>query len=358
MNQNPVTVKEIAATAGYSVRTVCRVLNSDSAGPHRQKTREAVLAAARQLGYMPNAQAQAMRLGRTHAVALLLSSEEDRSHLPGGMFGGIAGALAEHDLSLVVTELRDRDPDGPTEAPRVLRQLMVDGLLVNYTHNIPKSLVSMIRSHRLPSVWINSRAEADCVYADDFNSAWRATEHLLSVGHRHVAYVDFHNDFTRPVLHYSVTDRQRGYEQAMLNAGLDPVVVREEGPLEAPDRAAAARQWLLARGEVTAAVTYSPWTLMPLWLAATTQLGLSVPRDLSLITFSDNVILEMGVGATTMLLPEPELGHAAVEMLLRKIESPEQLQAPEVLAAKLVAGETVSPPGVETPTGAQGVPRC
>ena len=341
-----ITVRDVAETAGVSLRTVCRVLNGTVA-PIRAETRSRVLAAAQKLDYRPNTAAKTMRDGRFGGIALLLSSDRHRSYLPEVLFGGIQEQLRTHDLHMTVAAMPDQQLTDKTLVPKFLRQWMADGLLVNYTVRVPPDLVSLIERLRIPAVWINVRQKTDCVYIDDWMAARRLTEYLLRRGHRRIAYVDYHNDpVARNVGHYSVVDRCRGYEQAMTKAGLTPRVIRQDGCWSERQKIESAVAWLQAPDRPTAVVAYSPGrTTLPVHLAAVAHCGLRVPRDLSLVTFSPFVEDDVGVAMTKMMLPEREMGREAVELLRRKMERPGP-QPSRCLTATLVEGDsTASPPG-------------
>ena len=338
------TVREVAELAGVSLRTVCRILNGTTS-LHRPETCERVLAAAAQLGYRPNASAKAVRSGRSGGIALLLSSDLHRSYLPEALFEGIQAGIRAHDLHLTVATVPDPQLTDERVVPKFLRQWMADGLLVNYTIGVPPALLSLIDRLCIPSVWINTRHETDCVYADDFRSARRLTEYLLQIGHRRIAYVDYHTDPSSvEAQHYSAVDRCCGYELAMANAGLAAQVVRQDCMWSERRRIESAVALLKSPDRPTAIVAYSPGrTTLPLHLAAVAHCGLRVPGDLSLTTFSPFVDDEVGVTMTKMLLPEREMGQEAVEMVLRKITQ-RGVEPSKCLAATMVMGESTASP--------------
>lgn len=338
------TVRDVAELAGVSLRTVCRILNGTTS-LHRPETCECVLAAAAQLGYRPNALAKAVRSGRSGGIALLLSSDLHRSYLPEALFEGIQAGIRAHDLHLTVATVPDPQLTDERVVPKFLRQWMADGLLVNYTISVPPALVSLIDRLRIPSVWVNIQRQTDCVYADDLNASRQLTEYLISIGHRRIAYVDFHSDASSDEgLHYSTVDRCRGYEQAMAAAGLIARVIRQDGRLPERQRIEAATALLKSPDRPTAVVAYSPgMTAMPLHLAAVAHCRLRVPEDLSLATFSPFVCDQVGVTMTKMLLPEREMGQEAIEMVLRKIKR-RGTEPSMRLAATMVMGESTAPP--------------
>ena len=335
-----VTIKEIAEATGLSWPTVSQVL-SGKGQRYSAATREKVADAARALGYRPNRFARAVRSGRFGCAALLLSSESVRSTLPAGLLRGIHAALAERDMDLTLAVLPDEKLTSEGFVPSILREWMADGLLINYTDHIPRRMVELIGEHRLPSVWINCRLEADGVYPDDLAAGRLATRHLIDLGHREIAYVDFawgHEDIGEA--HYSVRDRQAGYEQAMREAKLTPRVAREARRVPGTERHGHLERLLRSPGRPTGLVQYA--TGPETWLVAE-RAGLRVPEDLSIVAFANEAETVCGVAVTTLRVPQRELGAAAVEMLTARIARPGEVLPSRAIGFGLVAGGTTGP---------------
>src|SRR4051794_33407113 len=208
-----VTIKEIARRTGLSIPTVGNVLGR-SASRYSADTRRRVLEACQELGYKPNASARAMRQGRFGCAALVLSrNKQSHSHIPNGLLDGLDDALAQHDMHLTVSRLTDEELTRGDFLPKVLRESMADGMIVNYTHEIPQAMLDLIHAHHAPAVWLNAKLKEDCVYPDDFGAAKAATEHLLALGHRRIAFLHlissiFGESFAqaKSKFHYSVSD--------------------------------------------------------------------------------------------------------------------------------------------------------
>jgi len=120
----------------------------------------------------------------------------------------------------------------------------------------------LVRQYRLPSIWVNVKRAEDAVHPDDLTAGRLATELLLSHGHRRVAFLDI-TDPWAPELgrHYSLADRQRGYERAMRAAKAKPSVSglvakirlgRDVGNED--ERVAVLSQWLGDRGRLARAI--------------------------------------------------------------------------------------------------------
>src|SRR6185295_16580276 len=185
----PVTIKEIAERSGLSVPTVSQVLNNKG-HRYRSETCKRVLKAVRELGYRPNSSARAIRMGRFNCVALLLSTERHKSFLPNELLRGIHDGVAEHDYHMSLTVLPDDKLTSQGFVPKILRQWMADGLLINYHVDVPQRMIELIHEHGIPSVWINTKQKSDCAFPDDLGASREATEKLLALGHRRIFYAD------------------------------------------------------------------------------------------------------------------------------------------------------------------------
>jgi LacI family transcriptional regulator len=260
--QRKVSSYDIARHAGVSQTTVSFVLNDRTDMPISAATREKVLASARELGYRPNRSARAIQSGRFGCIALLLSTVELRSILLPGLRDGILDALGERDIHLVLARLPDTALTDERYVPSILREWFADGLLVNYNSEVPDRMVRLIEENALPAVWVNLRREANCVYPDDEGMVRDATERLLSIGHRRIAYVNYTG-----VVHYSAADRIAGYRAGMAAAGFVPEVIESQHGILSMDEAHA----ILARPaehRPTALVCYNDGMATRLMFAA------------------------------------------------------------------------------------------
>jgi LacI family transcriptional regulator len=345
-----VTIKEIAQRTGLSVPTVGNVLGR-SGSRYSAETRQRVLDAARQMGYRPNSSARAMRQGRFGCAALVLSRSKQQTHsyLPAGLLDGLDNELARHDMHLTITRLSDEELSRDEFVPKVLREHMADGMIVNYTHGIPPGMLELIHAHHTPAVWLNAKLNEDCVYADDFRASESVTEELIRLGHRRIALVRLHGrlgfdgtfEQNKASMHYSVFDRIGGYEAAMRRAGLTPRVLSHERFVEPADHFEASLALLAATDRPTALLLYSEWEVHPVTCAARV-LGLSVPRDLSVAVFAPTNVWATGYDVSAAAIPTPDIGRRAVNMLLRKLAAPNESCEPQAVAYGLGDRSTVA----------------
>jgi LacI family transcriptional regulator len=279
---------------------------------------------AEALGYQANNAAKAIATGRFGSVALLLSTSPHISTLPQRVWEGIYDELATRDIHLSLFRLPDQDLTDERKMPKILREWMADGIIVDYTHRIPARMIELIERHRLPAVWFNTLRETDCVRPDDFGGAREATQRLIDNGHRRISYVDFFPADPAQENHYSVEARRSGYEAAMKDAGLECSFYQgDRATLTAGERTEWFAKVLNSTRRPTAIITYSSGDAQRALLSAE-RLGLEVPRDLSVITFGSQTRWFDGRLLSCFESPEYEMGRSVADMLLQKLENPEE----------------------------------
>jgi LacI family transcriptional regulator len=322
-----VTIRDIAEKVGLSKPTVTRILGKD-AHLFRPETRKIVLDAARELGYRPNAAARAIGTGSFGCVALVLGYDSGRSDLPVPLLIGIQDELALHGLHLAVARLPDDKLTAEGFVPKVLRESMADGMIINYTHDIPPKMLAIIRGHTAPVVWVNSDLANDCVRPDDFSGAKWITEHVISLGHRRVAYAKFDSS-----KHYSVAARLEGYRAAMKSAKLKELVVNRH--VEASEQPDLIRGMLSKRDRPTCVIARPED--VPAFAIVAASMGLEVPTDLSIASITGHYFTLMGRPVTSAIVPSYNEGAEAVRMLLAKRHS----KTPRPMKSRLVDFEKV-----------------
>jgi LacI family transcriptional regulator len=335
-----VSQEKIAAELGLSRQAVNFALGRRS-GQVSDETRRRVHEAARRLGYRANAAARAMKTGRFNAVGLLMSRHHCQSTVFGQMLRGIHDVLDEQGVHLTITFVDDERLTSGEKLPKILRQAMVDGLLLNYTHGLPPGMVELIDRHHIPAVWVNSKQPFNCVRPDDEGAGYAATKLLLAKGHRLITYVDFTvalEDAGEP--HYSRFDRRAGYERAMREAGHEPLAYVATRRLAYQRIVNAALELLDSPNRPSAIVCYAGGEAGA-FLQACAARGLRLGPDLSLVMVESEVPL-VGPKIDIMQLPEFEIGQAAARMLLQRCETSSDMPC-EALALKHRPGETVSP---------------
>jgi LacI family transcriptional regulator len=234
---NPVarrsTLKDVAKLAGVSLASASMAL-SDSPRV-AAATKEAVRAAAAQLGYVPHAAGRALRSQRVGAIAVVLphSSEHVFSHPTlTALLEGIVSVAADRDLSTVLSTSRT-ERDEASAYQRFMHGREADGVIVAAAAVADANLIQLVRSSYPRSkggypVVLVGRAphlpEATAVGLDDLHGGEVATKHLVEVhGARRIAHI------SGPLGHQSAMDKLTGYQTALVSAAIapDPALVVE-----------------------------------------------------------------------------------------------------------------------------------
>lgn len=341
-----VTLRDIAQAADVSPTTVSKVLNGKFHEARITVERaEHVRNIASRLGYRRNMAARATATGRFDTLGLL--KVEGRGvglgQLPEGLLTGVERRATQRGqrLSFAVVP---HDVLETRRIPMALRESWGDGVLIFGCWVIPDVLRDLLLRMKLPMVAVGIKQAQDAIYADEYRAARTATEYLLQLGHRRIAYVkDRHQvDWIRE-------DRERGFREAMEAAGLparSTFLEPEFRRVQRHDYQAAMaerRAFLSGDQRPTAVLADTTEVAYPLQHAAALE-GLSDPRRFSLLTFHDVVANQLGPNITTMMLTTTELGEQAVDILLERVQQRSVSVEARVMAYELVEGHTTAPP--------------
>jgi LacI family transcriptional regulator len=304
------TISEVARHAGVGVATVSRVLNGSPAV--RDETRQRVLEAITDLGYAPNAAARALSTGRTLSVGVVAPFFTRPSVME--RLRGVSHVLtgAGYRLVLFDVERPGQDSDSFRTLPGGL-----DGLLSISLCPTDADL-DRFEAAGMPVVLIDHpHARVAAVYTDDVAGGRLATEHLLGLGHRRIAFVgDFEHNyhgFTSSAM------RRTGYAHALAAAGVE---LDEELVRRAPhgrEAAAALARELLRSAEPPTAIFAASDTQAVGVLEAADELGVDVPDDLAVVGY-DDIEVARYAGLTTVAQPLEESGARGAELLLAELD--------------------------------------
>jgi len=334
---NPATINDVAARAGVGVGTVSRVLNGRA---HvRPGTRAKVLDAIEALRYRPSSTARNLSLRRTHVIGVVVPFFTSPSAVE--RVRGVASVLASspYDLMLFDVESEDRRDHAFQLFDRGDRS---DGLLL-VSLVPPADEVERLRSAHLPCVLVDAPHPAfPSVVIDDVRGGELATEHLIELGHRRIAFIG--DKPPDPYRFGSSGDRTHGYERALERAGIEPrpEYVREGTQVNHVARSIAIDLLRLPQ-RPTAVFAASDQQALGV-LEAARILGLRVPEELSVVGF-DDVEVAAYVGLTTVRQPLFESGRRGAELLLQMLAGGEPV-APrtEQLSVEVVVRTTTSSP--------------
>ncbi|HEY3368114.1 MAG TPA: LacI family DNA-binding transcriptional regulator [Symbiobacteriaceae bacterium] len=307
---NP-TIRDVAQAAGVGLATVSRVLNDS--GYVRPETRERVLQACSDLGFVPSQLARSM-VRRSTATIGLIVPDITNPFFP-AITRGVEDAASEVGYTVFLCNT-DNDPAMEALDVRKLRERRVDGIIFVGTTD-RHELVTGLLAGEVPVVVTDRQLDdldVDSVLVNNSLGAQAAVRHLIDLGHRRIAHAAGH-PATR-----TGQDRLAGYQQALQEASIpyDPsLVVFGEYTLES---GYAAAQILLGRAPRPTAV-FAGNDLMAIgMLRAATEAGIAVPDELSVVGFDDiQMAALIHPALTTVRQPAYDMGRRAMTMLHERI---------------------------------------
>ncbi|HEY3164866.1 MAG TPA: LacI family DNA-binding transcriptional regulator [Candidatus Limnocylindrales bacterium] len=312
------TILDVALAAGVSTATVSRVLAG--IGNPRPATAAAVLEAVQQLGYRPSGVARSLRLRRTRTIGLIVTDIQNP------FFPELVQAADTAARSLGYSILLGSAAHDEHRAMYYLDLMAdrrVDGMLIA-TSQLSEESWRWLLGSPVPVVVVNaepSDPRVAVVTSDNHGGARLAAEHLISLGHRRIAWVRGPGTFTADV------PRLEGFRAACRAAGLPPDATPElqgDGQVEGGERAG--RALVELRPDVTAVACYNDLTAIGV-LRALRATGRHVPDDISVIGCDDIAAASWVVPRlTTVAQEKAKMGRIAVERLIARLDDP---NAPE-----------------------------
>jgi DNA-binding LacI/PurR family transcriptional regulator len=323
------TLHDVAARAGVSKSLVSLALQgSPKVAP---ASRDAILAAADELGYRPNRTAASLVRQRTHTIGVHILD----LHNPvfAEILDGVQEGVRAHDYSTLLVTGGDDPATERTEIARLLES-RVEGLVL-IAHRLTDDDLAMIAAE-VPTVVVTWRTDGiaglDSVAGDDLAGARLAVDHLVSLGHVRIAHVSGgDNRIARA--------RRAGYEQAMADQGLESLVVdgafTEQGGYAGAVTAVDAGATALVVANDLAAIGA---------LAALRDRGLRVPQDVSVMGYDGMRLLD-SLDLTTIAQPLADMGRLAADLLTERIETPERPSIHRLVETRLVHRGSSGPVG-------------
>ncbi|GAB3647272.1 LacI family DNA-binding transcriptional regulator [Streptomyces sparsus] len=307
-----VSLKDVAAHAGVSVKTVSNVVNDYAHVTPGMRAR--VQASIDALGYRPNLAARHLRKGRTGTIALALPE------LGNPYFAELAAAVidaaAEHDCTVLIDHTGGRR-ERELLVSQGFRARVIDGLILSPIELETEDLAD--RAEQVPLVLLGERryeAPYDHVAVDNVAAARTAVRHLCELGRRRIAFLGARRDQSRPA-----ELRLRGWREELTARGL-PADGSLVGPTHGWGHAdgAAAMAAMLDAGERPDAVFAYNDLIAIGAMRVLFERGLRVPRQVAVVGFDD--VVEGRFGAVTLTSVAPDkaaIARMAVGAVLSRL---------------------------------------
>ncbi len=300
----PATLADVAAASGVATSTVSRALSN----PNRvnSSTRERIEAAARELNYLPNAHARALTSGKTKMIAVLVADVTNPFYFD--IVRGTQQQLKAAGYTQLLIDTEESDELEDSMLHKLRRSF--DGAILASSRLTDRRLT--VLAGEMPLVAINRQTKAvPSVFIDTPSGIEQALGHLVSLGHRDIAYV------SGPESSWPNEGRWRALVRAGQRLG---VTTRRVGPFSPKKTAGAAAADTVLNSGATACIAFNDLLAIGM-LMRLHERGVKVPAELSIVGCDDIFGADFcNPPLTTLTAPIEQAGRVAVSMLLARID--------------------------------------
>ncbi len=332
---NGVSIKDIARAANVSHATVSRALRGSPLV--NRETADRIRQIARRLGYRPSAVARSLVTRKTRTIGIVVTTIADP--FIAEVVSGVEEVANDHDYSVLLAN-SNADPEREIRVVHSFHERRVDGILV-LASRVGALYMPRLTQMQVPIVLINNQHPSEFVHSvmiDNIAAGRLATEHLIELGHKRIAYLGDRFGFQ------SDTERFTGYRRALELADLPfrpELIVHGDGKAEGG--AQAMEKLLQLVEKPTAVFCYNDMSALGA-LRVIRQQRLCVPEEVSLVGFDDLFIASYThPPLTTIRQPMRQMGRLAMQILL-KLFSGEQTKTNLKVNGELIIRESTAAP--------------
>ena len=329
-----VSLKKLAEHLGLSPATVSLVINRSSvADSIPQATKDRIFAAARKFKYRANFFARSLRTQRSFTIGVMVPEVSDG--YSASVMSGVEDHLLQEGYFYFVASHRHRS-DLIDEYPRMFLERSVDGLIAvdtpwHFNLSVPVVTVSGHNDVKgVTNIVLNHQRAAEV-----------ALKHLVHLGHCQIAFIKGQEFSSDTEVRWANIERVANHLGLTINPHL---VTQLEGDSPSPELGyEATKKLLVAKKSFSALFAFNDISAMGA-IRALRESGLHVPEDVSVIGFDDiQSAAFQNPALTTVRQPLREMGRAAAEILLKRINRPgSELHDQHVVEPELIIRETTS----------------
>jgi LacI family transcriptional regulator len=323
------SMKDVAKAAGVSLGTVSNVLNGRNIV--QEETRIKVMKAVKELNYVPNSVARALKTNRTQIIGMILPTITNSFY---AMIARVATDLAQNLGYTLLVSNTDRNPSLELESVKALFEKGVDGVIwVAKTLNSTKPFFETDRC--TPILCVDSdwdETEVDQISVDNFQGGVMAAEHLYNFGHREIAVIEGPKEARK------AWNRIHGFYYQLKQNGIKvPRELIRFGTFEYQSGYDAMVSLIKAGHHFTAVFAANDMMAISA-IKAAREFGIKVPEDLSIVGFDDIILAQyFDPALSTIRQPAEKLGRLSVKMLVERIQEPDLPYRYQVLATELIS---------------------
>lgn len=334
--KKPATIEDVAKIAGVSIATVSRAISKPD--KVAESTKKKVMSAIARTGYIANAMAQNLRKQRSQMVLVLTQSIADSNF--SGLLIGLEKAANERGYGVLIGNT-DSDVELEAKYLRFLSTGIADGMIL-LTGHLPVAGWQPSAASSFPAMVAAMRPVdhdgVNYVGVDDQNSYKMATEYLISLGHKDIAYIDGPQGDIISELRYD------GYQSALVQRFGQKALWKVSSDGSSEGGRAAVERLFIRDTLPTAFACFNDDTAIGV-ISALQSRGFDVPRDFSVIGFDDIPFSNhYSPSITTIRQPRAMIGKIAMTRLLDSILNRTQSTEVTLLHGELVVRNSCSTP--------------
>lgn len=327
------TIKDIANRTGLGLATISSYING---GNVREKNREKIEEAIRELNFEVNEVARGLKTNRTHTIGVVIP--ELNNIFCTEIITGMEDILRKKGYATIVCDCRT-DKGLEREAVDFLYRKRVDGI-INMPVDSTGAHLKQFETEKKPIIIIDRKLPqiaCDSILVDNRDAAKKAVDILIENGHRHIGMI------TGPEDIYTARERYLGYESALGEAGIDidpGLVVHSDYTIRGA--VTGVEKLLDAHPEVTALFAANYEMTMGTMIVLNER-GISIPNEMSVIGF-DNREFARALHPTLTIITQPTeaIAEQAARIILERLETEQPHQNEELyLQTEVMLGKSV-----------------
>lgn len=332
------TIKDVAQLAGVSDSTVSRVLNNQPGVS--EKAKKAVLDIVNNRQYRPDNIARCLVTGRSNALAFV--TQDIRNPFFAEIARGVEDAAAVLGYHMIYCST-DGNVDKERNYVELLIGYRVSGVIfTSFSGN--REIIDLLRREGIAVILVNryyADIESDTVVIDNLGGAFEATKLLIALGHTRIVHLGGGFQSSTSL------ERKRGYENALTNHAItvdESLIIK--GDLKYKSGYERMKN-LIGKTDFTAVFAVNDLVALGAWQACL-EMSLDVPGDIAIVGFDDIELASFPtIALTTVRQPKYELGQLSLELLHKRIESPncfgrERIVLPTELIVRKSSGSCIN----------------
>jgi len=346
MEKKRVSLKDIAEKAGVSTALVSYVLNDKKNRVGKEIARK-IRKIAEELEYEPHHVAKSLRSGKTHTIGLIIAD------ISNPFFANIARVVEDeakkHGYTVIIGS-SDENASKSWDLLQVLLNRQVDGFIIVSSENSQDNIL-LLKKRKIPFVLLDRHfpeIQTDFVATNNYKASYDATVHLLENGYTEIGLIAYDSSM------YHMLERIRGYHQALIENGVTP---KKEWLKKVPfsdmeSRVKTAIDALVDSPRSVKAVLFATYGLAINGLKYVNEKKIRVPNDLAIVSYGQAEVFDLYYCPISYIRqPLEQLGKTAVEMLISKLNNPDEAMKQIFMEARLITRDSSTRINVSEPQG-------